>query len=389
MSKSIDPDFLSAKMITPNAWVGVDLDRLEENIRSSKQRLSKHSRICAVVKADAYGLGIENVMPSLMRADIGYVGVTSNAEAMAVRKTGYSRAIMRIRPAAPAETELTVPLGIEELVGTLGAARLLSQIACAAGKTIDIHLSLNSKGLSRDGLELGTELGQATAHEIVELPGLKIVGVMTHFADYAPIKMRGSLDAFNADIKWLFQHTGLQRDRLLLHVAHSYALLGLPESHLDLVRIGAALFGCAGEQPDFGNVMSLRSQVATVIQFSKGNTVGYDRTRVLDRDSVLANIPLGYSNGLSRSFSNRGEVLVRGQRAPIVGKISMNSLMADVTGITDVAAGDEVVLFGNQSTEEITQAEIELHSGTLLAENYTNWGLVNARRLYRAGRPLA
>jgi len=389
LSKSVDPDILSATVITPNAWVGVDLDRLEKNISSSKRRLSNNSKICAVVKADAYGLGIENVMPSLMHADVSHVGVTSNAEAMAVRKTGYSKAIMRIRPATPAEAELTVALGIEELVGTLGSASRLSHIAYAAGKTVGIHLSLNSQGLSRDGLELSTELAQATALEIVALPGLKIVGVMTHFADYAPIKMRASLDAFHADIDWLFRHTSLQRDQIMLHAAHSYAFLGLPESHLDLVRIGAALFGCAGEQPDFGHVMSLRTQVAAANQFSKGNSVGYDRTKILDRDSVLASIPLGYSNGFRRTFSNRGEVLIRGQRAPIVGKISMNSIMADVTDITNAAAGDEVVLFGTQATQEITQAEIELHSGTILAENYTNWGLANARRLYRSGQLLA
>ena len=383
MSNIVDPDLLSAITIPPKSWVGVDLDCLERNIAAAQNRLARQSQLCAVIKSDAYGLGIQNIMPSLMRAGVAYVGVASNQEALAVRTSGYGGAILRVRPATPTEIELTIPLGIEELVGNLDSAVRLSKLASMTGKQVNVHISLNSNGMSRDGLEFDTENGGMAISNILHLPGLKIVGVMTHFADYELPKMLTSLRTFETETNWLFQNTLLNRQDVILHAAHSYSFLGLPESHLDLVRSGAALVGCAGEQPEFGHVMSLRSQVATISSFSKGNSVGYDRTKLLTRDSLLANIPLGYADGFSSSFSNKGEVLVEGQRAYIVGRISMNSLMVDVTDIEGVEAGDEVVLFGSQSNEQITQAEIETNSGTILAENYTNWGRANPRVLYR------
>ena len=123
--------------------------------------------------------------------------------------------------------------------------------------------------------------------------------------------------------------------------------------------------------------------MASVQAYPKGNTVNYDRTYTLTRDSLLANLPIGYSDGYRRAFSNKGSVLVHGRRAPVVGRVTMNTTMVDVTDIPGVEAGDEVVLFGRQGADEITQAEIEELTGVILADQYTVWGTSNPKRLRR------
>jgi alanine racemase len=173
--------------------------------------------------------------------------------------------------------------------------------------------------------------------------------------------------------------TQLQRSDVLLRVANSFATLNVPEAHLDMVRTGAALYGYVGPRPAFQHVVSFKSRVASVNPYPAGNTVGYDRTFTLKRDSVLANLPVGYSDGYRRAYTNKGSVLVRGQRASVVGKVSMNTTMLDVTDIPGVKPGDEIVLFGKQGGGEITQAEIEQLTGVLLADQYAVWGNSNPR----------
>ena len=181
---------------------------------------------------------------------------------------------------------------------------------------------------------------------------------------------------------WLIDNAGLDRSKLTLHAANSFATLEVPESHLDMVRPGGLLYGdTLPSYTEYRRVMAFKTRVAAVNAYPAGNTVGYDRTYTLKRDSLLANLPLGYSDGYRRVFTNKGYVLVNGQRAPVVGKMSMNTTMVDVTDIPGVKAGDEVVLFGKQGNAEITQAEMEDINGALLADLYTVWGNSNPRRL--------
>ena len=171
---------------------------------------------------------------------------------------------------------------------------------------------------------------------------------------------------------------------MLLHAANSFALQHIPDSHLDMVRPGGALYGYGGTpKPPFVHVASFRTRVASVQAYPAGSTVSYDRTSTLARDSLLANLPVGYSDGYRRAYSNRGSVLVRGQRAPVLGRVTMNTTMVDVTGIPGVEPGDEVVLFGRQGGDEITQAEIEEVTGVILADQYSVWGSLNPKFLRR------
>ncbi|MFC5522604.1 alanine racemase [Polaromonas jejuensis] len=371
------------RALSPNAWIEVDLSVFEQNLRHVQGALTGNAQLCAIMKADAYGVGIEVLMPSIIKARVPCVGIASTEEARVVRASGFKGRLMRVRSATPAEVEAALPYAVEELVGNLELAQSIGEIARKHRRRVRVHLGLNSAGMSRNGLELGTDKGREDAQTLVKTQGLHIVGVMTHFAVEERPDVLNGLEAFKRETAWLFANTRLQRSDVILHVANSFATLNVPEAHLDMVRTGAALYGYVGPRPAFQHVVSFKSRVASVNAYPAGNTVGYDRTFTLNRNSLLANLPVGYSDGYRRAYTNKGSVLVRGQRALVVGKVSMNTTMVDVTDIPGVKPGDEIVLFGKQGDGEITQTEIEQLTGVLLADQYAVWGNSNPKVVRR------
>lgn len=365
-----------------NAWVEIDKAAFEGNIRALQTRLAGKSQICAVMKADAYGHGINLLVPSIIATGVPCIGIASNEEARVVREKGFTGRLMRVRTATLDEVRNALPYNLEELVGNLAHARAAADIAQHAGQTLRVHLGLNSSGMSRNGLEMATEQGKKDALALVKLPNLQLVGIMTHFAVEDKDDVRKGLATFKEQAQWLIDSAGLERSKLTLHAANSFATLEVPESHLDMVRPGGLIYGdTIPSYTEYQRVMSFKTRVAAVNRYPAGNTVGYDRTFTLKRDSLLANLPMGYSDGYRRVFTNKGFVLINGQRAPVVGKVSMNTTMVDVTDIKGVKPGDEVVLFGKQGQAEITQDEVETINGALLADLYTVWGNSNPKRL--------
>ena len=367
-----------------NAWIEIDPAVFEHNLRLTRAAVSGGARICAVLKADAYGTGIDLVMPSLIAARIPCIGIASNEEARRVRVCGFKGRLLRVRAATLDEVACALPYGVEELAGNLAVAQAMAGLARRRGRALPVHLALNSAGMGRNGIEMGVGQGRRDAVALANLEGLRIVGMMTHFPTEDRADILRGVDAFKAQAAWLIANTRLRRQDVLLHAANSYAVQYIPESHLDMVRPGGMLYGYGGTpKPPFVHVASFKSKVAAVQAYPAGDTVSYDRTWVLKRDSLLANIPVGYSDGYRRAYSNRGAMLVRGQRAPVVGRVTMNTTMIDVTDIPGVQAGDEVVLFGRQGAAEITQAEIEELTGVILADQYTVWGAANPKLLRR------
>ncbi|MDB6057886.1 MAG: alanine racemase [Verrucomicrobiales bacterium] len=365
-----------------HAWLEISEPAFEHNLAEMKKLVGANTQICAVMKADAYGHGISLLMPAIIRAAIPYVGITSNEEAAEARRAGYKGKLMRLRTATPAEIEAALPYDIEELLGNLALAQDASAIAHRHHITLRYHLALNSGGMSRNGIELKTDAGKSDALALLRLPQLRIVGIMTHFPVEEVADVRGGLAAFNNESAWIIREGHLDRSKLLLHTANSFTTLEVPEARLDLVRPGGALYGdTVPSHTEYQRVLSFKSRVAAVNAYPKGNTVCYDRTFTLTRDSRLANIPVGYSDGYRRVFSNKAHVLIDGHRCPIVGRVTMNTVMVDVTDFADVQAGDEVVLFGKQGAAEISQTELEDMSGTILVEVYGLWGRVNPRLL--------
>lgn len=363
-----------------NSWIEVDPDVFERNLDLIQTMLVDGAKCCAIMKADAYGAGIELLMPKVIKARIGYVGIASNEEARVVRASGFRGRLMRVRAATVAEITAALRFDVEELAGSVASAQDIARIVRRRRAPVRVHLALNSAGMSRNGLELRTDAGRREVQTLLAIPGLRVVGLMTHFPVEEASQVHQGLASFKEDVAWLLASTALQREDVLLHVANSFAIQNVPESHLDMVRAGGAMYGYSGTpKPPFGHVVSFKTRVASVQAYPAGSTVSYDRTFTLERDSLLANLSVGYSDGYGRAYSNKGSVLVRGQRAPVVGRVTMNTTMVDVTDIPGVETGDEVVLFGKQGGEELGQAELQDVSGIGLAEQYTAWGILNPR----------
>jgi len=362
-----------------NAWMEIDAAAFEHNVAEVRNILGGGSALCAVMKADAYGNGLDLLMPSVRRTGISIIGFTSNEEARVARQMGYRGKLIRLRTATLDEIEDAFALNVEELMGNPAVARRIANSWSRkdANHPLSVHLCLNSDGMSRNGVELKTDYGKKDALAILQTP-LRFAGLMTHYPTEDKDDILRQLARFSQDTDWL-KANGLPSGPLVRHTANTFATLHHPQTRLDMVRVGGALYGdtSADFLARFRPTITLKSRVAAVNHFPADETVAYDRTYRLTRDSFLANIPIGYSDGYRRSLShanqpdfpnegkNNTQVLIGGRRYPIVGRVTMNTLMVDVTGDQDrINLNDEVVLFGRQGDEFISQAEFEKNSAS-------------------------
>lgn len=363
-------------MMDSAGWIEIDQGAIEHNLRLLRSELGRDRDFCAVLKADAYGHGIDLVLPVVMALGITAIGVASNREAEDARALGFSGRILRVRPGLPGEIEAGRGAGIEEWVGGYSHARIVAAVAAAGGEAIACHLSVNSTGLSRDGLELADGRGAAELAALLNLPGLDIRGICAHFATEDADDIRRGAARFDAETQAVLRQLGPQRaPGVQRHCATSYAALTVPESRFDLVRIGAAMYGeSAANEPRLRRAMSLKSRVAAVNGYPAGNTVGYDRGHLLTHGAVLASVPIGYADGYHRSMGGRAHALVRGKRVPVIDRLAMNALTLDVTAVPGVCPGDEVVLYGQQGAGVIRADDLALANGALAADLYSAWG---------------
>ncbi|NRF16104.1 alanine racemase [Vibrio coralliilyticus] len=360
-----------------NAWLEISLGQFKQNMAQFRSHLSSQTKLCVVMKADAYGNGIRGLMPTILELNVPCIAIASNAEARTVRDSGFEGQLVRVRSADIQEIEQAMDLDIEELIGSLEQANQIKSLS--TDKTIKVHLALNDGGMSRNGIDMSTEKGKQEALDIAKHQGIDIVGIMTHFPNYDADEVRSKLADFNQSSAWLIENANLNRDDVLLHVSNSYTALNIPEAQLDMVRPGGVLYGDLPTNPEYPSIVSFKTRVASLHNVPANSTVGYDSSYVTKRDSVLANLPVGYSDGYPRKMGNRAHVIVNGQRAPVVGKTSMNTTMVDVTDVKGVITGQEVTLFGQQANAQISVGEMEEHAELIFPELYTVWGTANPR----------
>jgi len=403
-SLSSTPDIEASRVPAANAWLEISRSAFRDNLKTMRTFLddngSKGTEICAVMKADMYGHGISILVKEVAEFGKLHIGFAGNEEARVIRAYGaqaggkpFSGRLIRLRTATIEEIREGIDRddNIEELIGNLELARLASAYAVAKAKTITTHICLNSAGMSRNGLELSSDQGMTDLEAITKLPNLDIVALMTHFPVESDGDVTAHLAVFKDQAKSVFAKNWLSEANVKLHVANSYATLRVKDAHLDMVRVGGALIGDTVDV-DFNNrpttfkrPMTFKSRVASINFYKQGDTVSYDRTRTLTRDSYLANVPVGYSDGYRRDLSNLAYVLINGHRVPIMGRVTMNTTMVDVTDyVADtvkdrIRLGDQVVLFGKDRGDEIGQGELESASGALGAEFTTVWGELNPR----------
>lgn len=344
------------------------LDAIGHNL-GVVRRAAGGRKVLAVVKADAYGHGVVPVAQRLQADGVDGFGVALAEEGLELREAGIDRAILVLNGINGGAHRDIVAAGLTPVVYELAEARAFER--ASGGRPIDVHLKVDT-GMGR----LGVPLGQLTEflRALRDLPSIRIAGLMTHLstADADPEYVKLQLDGFRR-AEGLVRRFG--HEPAVLHAANSAALFRHPESHYDWVRPGMSIFGYSGSnevQADLRPAMRWRTEVLRVRMLEPGESAGYGRSFRAKRRTRLATIPIGYGDGLLRAASNRGHVLIRGARCPIVGNISMDLTTVDVTERPDASIGDEAVLLGEQEGASLDARELARAAGTIPYEVLTN-----------------
>jgi alanine racemase len=359
--------------MSPLVWAEIDLGALAHNVGEAR-RLAPGAHVCAVVKANAYGHGAAEVARAALEAGAGWLAVARPGEGAALRAAGITEApILVLGCTPPEETGAIFGHRLTPSVHHLEGARSLSEAAAARKKRLAVHVKVDT-GMGRLGFPWD---GGAQILQAARLPGLVIEGIYTHLAsaDAADKAFaRNQLERFARCCR------ELEREGLFIpfkHAANSAAVIDLPESHFDLVRPGIMLYGAlpseevSKDRLRLRPVMSFKACVVQVKKVPAGFPVGYGSTYVTPRPTVIATVAAGYADGYSRLLSNRGEVLIRGRRARVVGRVSMDSITVDAGEFPDLQPGEEVLLFGRQGGAELPVEEVARKTGTISYEVFT------------------
>lgn len=362
----------------PSSWCEIHLDRISRNLELALGLVPVGRRFCAVLKADAYGHGIAQVVPLVQAQGVTHIGITSNVEARAVRDAGFEGALIRVRAAAPLEIDDALEFEVEEQVGSLDVAEKLQALK-SAGHSVRAHLALNAMGMSRDGLEISTDQGRATCRSILNLMAGDIVGICTHFPCNTPVNLRESAILFQEQVSWVFENSTLERSEVLVHAGSSLTLVSDEVVETDMYRCGAILYGILKPELGFQPTMELKARVVSIADYPKGASVGYDRSYSLDADRRLACLSIGYANGFRRDTHESSTIVIGNRLALVLGKISMNTVVADVTDIDGVQVGDQAVIFGGIKDNKASLSSAEQQFRTIMADLYSDWGCRNQR----------
>jgi alanine racemase len=347
------------------SWIEIDERRLRENVRFFRGLLGKGTKLMAVVKANAYGHGATLVAPRL-GSEVDWFGVDSLEDAEELASVGVEGPILIMGHTEPADVRRVVSGGFRQVLFRRDVAEALSRAARAEGKPARVHLKVET-GLNRLGVEPKDAPGLAEG-----LEGLEVEGIYTHFADVEDPESR----LYRRQIERLREAVALLPNPPLVHASPTAGALLHPEGFLTLARVGIGLYGvwpspatrrAAEGRGALYPVLAWKSRIAQVKTVPAGGTVGYDVTYRAPSERRIAVVPVGYYDGYDRRLSNRGLVLVGGRRVPLVGRVAMNMLMADVTEVR-AREGDEVVLLGEQGEESITAEEMAETIGTIAYE---------------------
>lgn len=346
----------------------IDLDAVLYNMESMHKKLKPGTKIAAVVKADAYGHGAVEISRVLENLPYlwGYAVATSN-EAMQLVEAGRKKPIIILGLSFPEQFEEIVENDLRPAVCTYETAQALSDIAAEKNKVCRIHIKVDT-GMSRIGFQVTPESADTVAR-ISKLPNIMIEGIFTHFARADESSKTPAYEQFKQFEKMIamVEEKGVQIP--LKHCSNSAGIVEIPECNMDMVRAGITLYGLwPSEEVDktkisLKPVMSLRSRVAYVKELLPGRQISYGGTFTVKKKMIVATVPVGYGDGYARGLSNKGWVLIKGQRAPICGRVCMDQCMVDVTDIPGVKIGDTVTLLGKDADEEITMEQLGELSG--------------------------
>jgi len=339
----------------------IDLDALAHNFRETRRFVGEDLQYMAVVKADAYGHGAVECARRLEAEGIDWFGVAIIEEGVELREAGITKPILCLGSFWPGQADTVLSYQLTPVVFELDVAAALS--AAVGEGSYDIHIKVDT-GMGRVGVRW-PDVGEF-AEGLKAYPNLNVTGLMTHLAsadDPAQDDFtRKQIDRFKQACE-TFREAGF--DPQICDIANSPGSIRCRDSRVDLVRLGGALYGLLDdivppedEQPMLKPVLSLVSRIAHVKRVPAGDGLGYDQTFHTQRDSLIAMVPMGYADGYPRGESNRQEAIVNGQPVPVVGRISMDWTLLDVTDLPRCRKGDEVTFIGRAGDHQITAADL-------------------------------
>jgi alanine racemase len=363
-------------------WAEVDLDALAGNVRCLVARAAP-ARLYAVVKANAYGHGAVACGRAALDAGAHGLAVICVDEAEELRRAGVTAPLLVVGYTPPSDAARVVALGLMPTVGAPELAEALSAEAARRGGRVAIHLEVET-GLNRHGLL--PEACLALAERARGLPGLEVRGLFTHFAAAEEGDQRFTRRQLDG-LKRVSERLPWVPER---HCSASASILLDHEMGLEAVRAGLSIYGYrpapwVGTDADLAPVLSLRARVARVLEVERGATVGYGRTWAATRPARIALVMCGYADGYRRGLGNRAHVLVRGRRAPVVGRVAMDMCMVDVTAV-EVAVGDVATLLGRDGAEEVSADELAALGDTISWEILAGLSARVPRLYLRGGR---
>lgn len=356
--------------ITPNI-VTIDLSALQHNLLKIREYTGKKTRIMGIVKSDAYGHGLIPIAKELEKLHIDTLGVDYPSEAIKLRMEGIKiPVVLLLGVHTPQEAKEVSDYNLMPVVYDLDSARILSEEGKKNGRSIPVFIKIDT-GMGRLGVDF-RETG-TFSKQLIGMKGIKIEGLFSHLSSadqgealFTKTQIKNFREAISAS-------RALGLELAMNSLASSAGILRYKESHFDLVRPGIMLYGglpC----PDFSNppllkgLMAFSSRVLQVRKVEHGTPISYGRTFYTSSSRKIAILSAGYADGLSRSMSNKGQVLIHGQYAPIIGRICMNLIITDVTSIKDVKSGDRVCFLGTDKGNRITADDMARWADTISYE---------------------
>ncbi|MDO9515469.1 MAG: alanine racemase [Syntrophales bacterium] len=371
------------------SWVEIDLDSFRDNWAEIHRLAGPGVKVLQVVKADAYGHGAIEISKAAVKNGVYALGVANADEGVQLRVGGIEAPIIILSPSTTPEIDEIIKYNLIPSVSDLHFAGELSRILVEKGERLPVHIEIDT-GMGRGGTISSDAI--VMVKDIIALPHIEVEGIFSHLS-----VSEAEDDEYNA-LQWrLFGEIlkGLQEEGIsipLRHISNSGGVLNFPAFNLDMVRPGLMTYGVypgpgTTAKAQLTPVMTFKTSIVVLKDFPAGYSIGYGRTYVTERPTRIATIPVGYGDGYGVVMSNRGEALIRGKRAPIVGRISMDMCTVDVTHIPDCEIGDEVVLMGRQGNEYISAGEIAEKAGTISYEILCALGKRAPRVFVDKGKP--
>ena len=357
----------------------ISSDAIAHNFRLIREKLGGKAGVAAVVKANAYGHGVIEIARRLAQEGADLLAVANADEAVLLRDAGIHAPILVLGGSTPAGAKAMVGYKVAQTVFDIETLQALQAEAERLDTTAEAHLKIDT-GMTRAGVKGDKALDDLLAHW-ADCPRVTMRAVFTHFAsadddaEFTKEQDRRFAQAAERVHKHGFKP--------YLHAANSDAFARYPELWYDMVRPGLAIYGgMSSTLPGTLPAQRLTTRPVRLTWAQPGDTVSYGRTFAAQRETLVMTLPIGYGDGYRRSLSNRAQVLVRGRRAPVIGRVCMDQIMADVTDIPGAAMGDEVVLLGAQGDDRITPEEMAVWCGTIPYEIMTGLGLRTVKKVF-------